>query len=43
MSNGKRADADRNLGSSGLQVVGIARLCVLLTALRTVSAVRIYL
>jgi len=33
VSNSERADADRNLGLSGLQVAGINMLCVLVTAL----------
>ena len=43
MSQGERTDADRSRGFSGLQVAGIALLCVLASALLTVWAVRVYL
>ena len=43
MSSGERADADRSRGFSGLQVAGIALLCVLVSALLTVWVVRAYL
>ncbi len=43
MSSAERADADRSRGFSGLQVAGIALLCVLATALLTAWAVRVYL
>jgi hypothetical protein len=43
MNDGERAGADRSRGFSGLQVAGIALLCVLASALLTVWAVRVYL
>ena len=43
MNDGERADADRSRGFSGLQVAGIALLCVLASALLTVWVVRIFL
>lgn len=43
MSDGERADADRGRGFSGLQVAGIALICVLASALLSVWAVRVYL
>jgi len=43
MNGGERADADRSRGFSGLQVAGIALLCVLASALLTAWAVRVYI
>jgi hypothetical protein len=43
VSSGERADADHSRGLSGLQVAGIALLCVLASALLTGWAVRAYL
>ena len=43
MNDGERAGADRSRGFSGLQVAGIALLCVLVTALLTAWAVRVYI
>jgi hypothetical protein len=43
VNDGEHAEADRSRGFSGLQVAGIALLCVLLTALLTAWAVRVYL
>ena len=43
MNQGECAEADRSRGFSGLQVAGIALLCVLVTALLTAWAVRAYI
>jgi hypothetical protein len=43
VNQGERAEADRSRGFSGLQVAGIALLCVLVTALLTAWAVRAYI
>jgi len=43
VNGGERAEVDRSRGFSGLQVAGIALLCVVATALLTVLAVRVYL
>jgi hypothetical protein len=43
VNDGERAEADRSRRVSGLQVAGIALLCVLVTALLTAWAVRVYL
>ena len=42
MNRGERAEADRSRGFSGLQVAGIALLCVLASALLTAWAVRVH-
>jgi hypothetical protein len=43
VNQGERAEADRSRGFSGLQVAGIALLCVVVTALLTAWAVRAYI